>query len=381
MCNRRLDSTLLVEHDGLPLCRNCHRSYLGQGKGGFAKAVPVRGTLPTSPPRMTVASPPGAVAVSSSTEDDLASRITGISITSKGDSRESNAPSLVPTFSGNLPTRKISSAHATSIDDMFASEYSIPDITSRNEALRHSTREISSAVGGDEQSDKQRDILMSSRKFEAALEPSESSYRIHLPDDSHESESSCDSLSQRAIEQSLAQTGSHTAKSSPPPLSSSSPTQRLPSPIRKKPVSSSEKNYKTVNGNFTSPCSLSGVTGNVPSASSPFRSQYISLTTTPMRLSNAIGSGTPLCARCSKPAYFAEAVQGATTGGRVWHRACLKCEGCGSTLQKGTLEEGPTDEAMSYGDGMNTFCKTCYKKLFGPRGIGSAGTSFPTAGR
>ncbi len=49
VCNKRLDSTLLVEHDGEPYCKNCHKEHLGTGKGGFAKAVSLNPTSPKSP--------------------------------------------------------------------------------------------------------------------------------------------------------------------------------------------------------------------------------------------------------------------------------------------------------------------------------------------
>ena len=295
-CNKRLDSTLLVEHDGLPVCRNCHRSHLGQGKGGFAKAVPVRATLPTSPPRRTL---------ELDDKDQLASSITGISISSRG----TQSP----------PTKAATPLH--SVDDAIASGSQLPTITPKSAALRQHMQGITQAVNGDSAS---RDE------------------------------------------------GGHTMSVA------QSSSRRLPSPVRRTPVSSPANNYKTANSD--SPRTPSTLPGN-GMASSPFRNQYSSPASTPSRLGNAIGSGTPLCARCRKPAYFAEAVQGATTGGRVWHRACLKCEGCGTTLQKGTLEEGPPEEADKHGQGMGTFCKACYKRFFGPRGIGNAGTSFPTAGR
>ena len=73
-------------------------------------------------------------------------------------------------------------------------------------------------------------------------------------------------------------------------------------------------------------------------------------------------SGTPLCARCGKAVYFAEQLQ---ASGRKWHRGCLKCDGCGTTLDPGKLEEGPAGEVKS---GCNTWCRVCYAKYFGPKG-------------
>jgi len=58
-CNKRLDSTLLLEHEGQPFCKNCHRAHLGTGKGGFSVAVPLNPTIPNnsfSPSRTATAS-------------------------------------------------------------------------------------------------------------------------------------------------------------------------------------------------------------------------------------------------------------------------------------------------------------------------------------
>ena len=46
VCNRRLDSVSLLEHDGEPFCSNCHRTHLGQGKDRFGTAVPLKPKIP-----------------------------------------------------------------------------------------------------------------------------------------------------------------------------------------------------------------------------------------------------------------------------------------------------------------------------------------------
>ncbi|PWN99636.1 hypothetical protein FA09DRAFT_316053 [Tilletiopsis washingtonensis] len=83
-------------------------------------------------------------------------------------------------------------------------------------------------------------------------------------------------------------------------------------------------------------------------------------------------SGTPLCARCGKAVYFAEQLQAA---GRAWHRFCLRCDGCSTTLEPGKLEEGPVEQVQKAA--CNVWCRTCYAKRFGPRGIGVGGISLP----
>lgn len=52
VCRKRLDSTLLLEHDGEAYCKNCHRAHLGQGKGGFGLAVPLAPAVPPPEPQL-----------------------------------------------------------------------------------------------------------------------------------------------------------------------------------------------------------------------------------------------------------------------------------------------------------------------------------------
>ena len=73
--------------------------------------------------------------------------------------------------------------------------------------------------------------------------------------------------------------------------------------------------------------------------------------------------GAPKCPRCDKPVYHAERVVG--LGVVDWHRGCLRCSSCDKTL--GSVAE----IADHKGD---TFCKTCYGKLYGPKGVGFAGS-------
>ncbi|WFD25336.1 hypothetical protein MNAN1_000304a [Malassezia nana] len=48
VCNRLLDSVTLLDHDGEPICHNCHKTHLGQGKDKFGTAVPLRPTIQPS---------------------------------------------------------------------------------------------------------------------------------------------------------------------------------------------------------------------------------------------------------------------------------------------------------------------------------------------
>ncbi|KDN39248.1 hypothetical protein K437DRAFT_276075 [Tilletiaria anomala UBC 951] len=192
---------------------------------------------------------------------------------------------------------------------------------------------------------------------------------------------------------------SHSATYSPEPRASSTPSRtatggaasgpRLPSPTRPDmkrfrdaaiktapmhhcdapaPASTTPKQQQPqqVHG-VSSPSATSGATTSSPSFSAGINRLGLSSS---IATASAARSGTPLCARCDKPVYFAEQLQ---ASGRKWHRGCLRCDGCNTSLDPGKLEEGPTDQVAK---GCNTWCRTCYAKYFGPKGI-KVGMSLP----
>ncbi|XP_077143333.1 cysteine and glycine-rich protein 3 isoform X5 [Ranitomeya variabilis] len=69
---------------------------------------------------------------------------------------------------------------------------------------------------------------------------------------------------------------------------------------------------------------------------------------------------TEKCPRCGKSVYAAERVMG---GGMPWHKTCFRCALCGKSLDSTTVTEK---------DG-EIYCKVCYAKNFGPKGIGFGG--------
>ncbi|KAL5525080.1 hypothetical protein ACEPAF_8949 [Sanghuangporus sanghuang] len=71
------------------------------------------------------------------------------------------------------------------------------------------------------------------------------------------------------------------------------------------------------------------------------------------------GTGTPLCARCSKAVYFAEQVK---ANGKVFHKPCLRCTECNTALDSSRLAE----------KGEKVVCRSCYSKFYGPQGSGYA---------
>jgi len=68
-------------------------------------------------------------------------------------------------------------------------------------------------------------------------------------------------------------------------------------------------------------------------------------------------SSAPLCSRCSKSVYQAELVRAC---GGMWHKQCFTCEDCNKLLDSSTLCERGTE----------IYCRNCYHKNYGPKGVG-----------
>ncbi|KAJ3072088.1 Cysteine and glycine-rich protein 1 [Podochytrium sp. JEL0797] len=75
--------------------------------------------------------------------------------------------------------------------------------------------------------------------------------------------------------------------------------------------------------------------------------------------------GAPACIRCSKSVYAAEQVTGP---GGLWHKMCLNCKECNKSLDSTNLTERNNE----------AYCKTCYAKMFGPKGYGYGISSMST---
>ncbi|KAG8964456.1 hypothetical protein FRC03_001772 [Tulasnella sp. 419] len=65
------------------------------------------------------------------------------------------------------------------------------------------------------------------------------------------------------------------------------------------------------------------------------------------------------CPKCKKVVYHAEGVNAI---GKRWHKSCLRCTECTTSLDSTRLTEK---------DG-EPYCRACYSKLYGPRGAGYA---------
>jgi hypothetical protein len=71
------------------------------------------------------------------------------------------------------------------------------------------------------------------------------------------------------------------------------------------------------------------------------------------------GAQTPSCSKCGKSVFFAEQVKAI---GKLWHRGCLRCTQCNTSLATGRVNEH--NEAP--------YCARCYTKVHGPAGSGYA---------
>merc|ERR1712018_165535 len=66
------------------------------------------------------------------------------------------------------------------------------------------------------------------------------------------------------------------------------------------------------------------------------------------------------CPTCDRPVYAAEEK---LAGGYKWHKVCFKCNMCSKFLDSTTCAEHER----------KLFCKTCYGRKYGPKGVGFGG--------
>ena len=65
------------------------------------------------------------------------------------------------------------------------------------------------------------------------------------------------------------------------------------------------------------------------------------------------------CSRCSKSVFHAEETQAI---GKIWHTNCFLCANCNKRLNSMNVTDREGE----------AFCKSCYARLFGPKGYGYA---------
>lgn len=411
VCNKRLDSTLLLEHDGEPYCKSCHKTHLGQGKGGFGLSVPLRPEKPIA--LQSSPKPSNGTGYKSEAakrvEERLAEEMSGINLSARRDNpsptlREPTSPSTYQPRT-HVTTLSKPTTVAQSIDHLVSSGVEVPIPYTRKET----SRPIETALYGEEEQDHASRYAQNERVDldYPANEYSPSSQQKNAEQDYYTASDAAIIPSEERTYESI-----RTYERSGSPLKESSlPTSRsppstpprsnqetigsvrfgetgegLPTPRRKDPIALARERergvFSTGTGTVaktysprTTPLLSPGGNGSTNGGNPEHYGYSPNSQLAKMGLGstvNAAAVGTPLCARCQRPVYFAEQKQAAS---RKWHRACLRCDGCSTTLESGKLEEGPL--SATYEFPTNVWCRTCYAKRFGPKGIGVAGMSLP----
>lgn len=71
--------------------------------------------------------------------------------------------------------------------------------------------------------------------------------------------------------------------------------------------------------------------------------------------------GRPGHGGCSRCGYAVFAAEQMISKNRVWHKRCFSCADCNRSLDSTNLNDGPNGEI---------YCRGCYGKNFGPKGVG-----------
>ncbi|KAI0341248.1 LIM-domain-containing protein [Trametopsis cervina] len=305
-CRKRLDSNL-VEHDEEPYCKNCHSKNFGTRdlrQANLPDRNDVFGSPPTSPTRSGTMLPPISRSPPSR-PPALPARKVAPGNTFGASRAISPTPIFRPTHSYS-PVRPIST------------ERSLP------EATLEEPKEAAEAEAKDD--DWEPPVVSGA--------PSHTGRGTGgLP---------------RTVPLDSAMTAS--ARSVSPVKAPATPTRPVPSATD---VAGESK--ATPNARITVPLAPmttgtrygSALTGRM---ASPM---------TPMATGRQWGGGTPVCPKCQKSVYFAEQIKAL---GKTYHRNCLRCTGCNTSLDSSRLTEKEGEP----------YCHHCYGKLYGPLGNGYA---------
>ena len=100
----------------------------------------------------------------------------------------------------------------------------------------------------------------------------------------------------------------------------------------------------------------------VPSNSSSNVKEIVSKAPTEKKISSGVKvkpvwGGAELCPRCGKAVFIAELMR---VAGKAWHKSCFTCNICNKRVDSSTLCEREGE----------IYCRSCYGKNFGPKGIG-----------
>ncbi|KAH8112121.1 LIM-domain-containing protein [Phellopilus nigrolimitatus] len=323
-CNKRLDSLSLMEHDKEPYCKQCYNKNFGPRDLRQANlphrddmplplsSSPVRPTFPGSPTRSYRCTSP------TQEEKEVEGRFERAKREPPGRVASPSSP-----FAANVLAKRAERFKASE-------EPAKESETSDSDRPLDFTDNIDNDRDGDE-----------GRNMYKSEEP-KSGRSTAIPRTIHLSAA----LAGRAREvvapnARLPTRFSGSPVVAPRPMTPTSPTSApvslSTSPIR--PTATGTRYGAALTGTLS--------TGNSPNKSSPWTNRAMP------------GTGTPLCARCAKPVYFAEQVK---ANGRVFHKPCLRCTDCNAALDSSRLAE----------KGERVVCRNCYGKHYGPQGSGYA---------
>jgi hypothetical protein len=318
ICNKRLDSYTLLEHDQKPYCKSCHVKNFGTHDLRQAN-LPHRQDAPQSPnstplglpssPAKSSPFPPGRFIASPSpairSPSPIQTQRTGAT-TTKASRTTSPLPILKPNralspISSTFPNRRDITPTAESDEILEAEEKE--DTVDETEFSNDSPP--TSPVFTNTSTNSGRGVTGFPRTV--PLSPSKAKHSSTTTDGA-----------------------------------SRSPAQ-YPAVTIGRPVSSSDKVVTTTPLKQTSTGTRYGAAlgGATPSPARQW------------------GGTTPQCPRCGKSVYFAEQVKAT---GKTWHKGCLRCIECSTLLDSKRLTEKDGDP----------LCHRCYGKLYGPEGGGYA---------
>ncbi|EJD04894.1 LIM-domain-containing protein [Fomitiporia mediterranea MF3/22] len=314
-CNKRLDSLSLMEHDKEPYCKQCYNKSFGPRDLRQAN-LPHRDDLPpplsTSPVRPTLTgSPARSFRSTSPTREEIETE-------ARFERAKRGPPERIGSPSSSVQARVL----AKRMENLAVSEEA--------EKALIRPEDDSSPVNGDFDRIEEEEEDDEDEGFERQRKPEEREFERSTP----------------GIPRTIPLTPTHLARSqsagaSPRPHSPTSPisaSHALPgSPTPLRQTMTGTRYGAALAGQNTG-------TGNGRGGSPRFAMP---------------GTSTPLCARCSKPVYFAEQVK---ANGRVFHKPCLRCTDCNTALDSARLAE----------KGEKVVCRSCYSKLYGPKGSGYA---------
>ncbi|KZV77671.1 LIM-domain-containing protein [Peniophora sp. CONT] len=361
-CNKRLDSYSLVEHDEEPYCKNCHRKLFGnrdlrQQNLPYRPASPERvgadgstfSGAPLSPTRTggfngAPLSPTRTGGFGSTPASPVRANYTGGGRVFGTINMGRPSPAATALL---RPTRALSPTRTTFAGGMESTSLggSFDSVAEEGDPEKPAHEEVA-AEDGKEEAEVERVLRLplvapgtpthnglgrNGMPRTGQLVPSSPTKAVRAPDWDDE-DSAGVSVS--------ASTPAATAAATSPPPSNSAPALpprslgaaatigRRPLPLAQTPTGAGAPRYAS------------------PLNQTPTGNRFV-------------GGTSPICPRCQKAVYFAEQVKAV---GSTWHKACLRCMECNTTLDSKRLTE---KEGVP-------FCHRCYNKLHGPAGNGYA---------